>query len=168
MKSGGAPCLCNPSVHPSRYSAKSVRSKCLLGSEARYPMSKCNNNIHAVSGYSLFINPSFYGVQLRRPAVTMLKNIIHRLRALIALALLRAIFSQGMSGARAVILLPLRVSAQQAMADQCLVGLLRAPQIVIDPAHPSLRGLDLLSLLGSQSIRIPKQPPFHRSQSAQP
>lgn len=93
---------------------------------------------------------------------------IHRLRAFIALALLRVLFPQGMSGARAVVLLPLRVSAQQAIADQSLVGLLRAPQIIIDPAHPSLRGLDLLSLLGSQSIRIPKQPPFHRSQSVQP
>jgi hypothetical protein len=84
----------------------------------------------------------------------------YQLRAFIALALLRFLFPQGMSGAQAVVVLPLQVSIPQAMADQFLVGLLQTPQVVIDPAHPSLRDLDLLQWLGSQSVHIPIKAPL--------
>lgn len=83
--------------------------------------------------------------------------ISHKLRSTIALALLRCLFPQGMSGARAAIVQPLRGSASPAPEHLSLVDLLQAPQISIDPAHPNRSELDLLSSLGSRLVRIPKR-----------
>ena len=77
------------------------------------------------------------------------------LRHFIALSLLQLLFPQGMRGARAAVVLPLPASATPATEHPDLVALLRTPQIVVDPAHPSTLGLDLLASLGSQSVRIP-------------
>lgn len=77
-------------------------------------------------------------------------------RDLIALAILRALYPQAMRRARAAVVLPLPDPSTAEMSGQSLVALLRVPQILLDPARPSVRGIDLLHELGSKTVRIPK------------
>ena len=86
-------------------------------------------------------------------------SVNHHLRTLIALFLLRRLFPQGMSGAGAAVVLPLQASDSPAIDSLNLAGLLRTPQLVLDPARPNLCALDLLRSFGSRLVQFPKQPP---------